>query len=150
MALELGLVRLRKRDPELLKVGYELLFEGLGRRLGRAFSARQHRARAIKPAGWSNGDVFFTGTVSRARSVQAAATAIRWPEGSWRTTHGSSPFQKPSRTVPSRAPARRRGRTMRTTCPLQDDQGSATCALCSTFQRDHERGRVALLAAAAG
>jgi hypothetical protein len=106
MALELGLVMLGERDPELLKIGYELLFEGLGRRLGRASSSRQYRAKAIKPAGWSSGDVVFTGTASRERSVQAAAT--RWPEGSWRTTHGSSPFQKPSRTVPSRAPARRR------------------------------------------
>ena len=51
MALELGLVTLGERDPELPQVGYELLFEELGRRLGRAFSSRQHRARAIKSAG---------------------------------------------------------------------------------------------------
>src|SRR4051794_7483771 len=95
MALELGLVTLGEGDPELLQVGYEPFFEGIGRRLRRAFSSRQHRASAIKPAGWSSGDVFFTGTASLGMSVQEAATATRWPEGIWRTTHGSSPFQKP-------------------------------------------------------
>jgi len=122
MALELGLVVLGEQQPELPQVGYEPFFDAVGWRLGRAFSSRQHRARAIRPAGWSSGDVFFAGTVSCGRSVQEAATATRWPEASWRTTHGSSPFQKPSRTVPSRAPTRRRYLTMRTTCPLQDDQ----------------------------
>ena len=69
MALELSFVTLGERDPELPQVGYELLFEGLGRRLGRAFSSWQHRARAIKPVGWSSGDVFFTGTAA-AREVR--------------------------------------------------------------------------------
>src|SRR4051794_21771341 len=98
MALELGLVVLGEREPELPQVDYEPFFDGLGRRLWRAFNSWQHRASAIKPAGWSSGAVFFTGTAPCGRSVQGAATAIRWPEGSWRTTHGSSPFQKPTRT----------------------------------------------------
>jgi hypothetical protein len=77
MALELGLVALGERDPQLPQVGYERVFERGGRRLARAFSSRQHRARAIEPAGWSSGDVFFAGTASRGRSVQEAATVSR-------------------------------------------------------------------------
>jgi len=93
---ERGLKSISGPDPQDVLLGHG--------DLGLEFSSRQHRASAIKLAEWSSGDVFFAGTASGGWSVLEAATATRGPEGGWRTTHGSYPFQKPSRTVPSQAP----------------------------------------------
>ena len=58
MALELGLVTLGERDPELPQVGYELLFEELGRAWGvpsaRGNTGPGQSSRPVESAGMSS------------------------------------------------------------------------------------------------